>query len=166
MMGLSQIMTRVVAAMIFGSIMGLERELAGKEAGLKTEMLVAGGSALFTLISLNLPYVISTDPEIVSRIITGGGFAGIIANIVAGIGFLGTGIIIKTTGHVHGLTTAALVWTTGAIGIMAGLGMFEVALTSTILLSGMRYLLRHVDFTEDAHIQFVGKNHKPGRRSK
>jgi putative Mg2+ transporter-C (MgtC) family protein len=150
MMDFSQIMGRLVAAMIFGSIMGLERELAGKEAGVRTNMLVAGGSALFTLVSLSLPFIIGVDFNNTADVLArNSGFLSIIANIVVGIGFLGAGIIIKTPEHVHGLTTAALVWTTAAIGILCGLGMFEIAGTSAVLLSGVLYLLRRLNVTEN-----------------
>ena len=149
MLDFAQIMGRLVVAMICGSLMGLERELAGKEAGVRTEMLVSGGSALFTLAALSIPYIIGNQavniPEIIAR---NSGFITIIANIVVGIGFLGAGIIIKTPERVHGLTTAALVWTTAAIGILAALGLYEIAAAATILISGTLYLLRKINVSE------------------
>ncbi|MEK7187717.1 MAG: MgtC/SapB family protein, partial [Patescibacteria group bacterium] len=138
-----------VVAMVCGALMGHERELAGKEAGVRTEMLVSGGASLFTLIALNLPYILSDTPETSSAIfIHNAGVLSIIANIVVGIGFLGAGIIIKNQSHVFGLTTAALVWTTGAIGVLVGLGMFEIAIASSILFSGVLYLLRRMNIAE------------------
>jgi putative Mg2+ transporter-C (MgtC) family protein len=149
MLDFSQIMGRLVVAMVLGSIMGLEREFAGKEAGVRTEMLVAGGSALFTLAAISLPFLIGTTPQNAVAIMTANsGFLMIIANIVVGVGFLGAGIIIKTSEHVHGLTTAALVWTTAAIGILSALGMFEIAGAATILISGVLYLLRRLNISD------------------
>lgn len=149
MLDFAQIMGRLVVAMLCGSLMGLERETAGKEAGIRTEMLVAAGSALFTVIALHIPYLIALDSQNLSEVIArNSGFVTIIANIVVGIGFLGAGIIMKTTEHIHGLTTAALVWATSSIGILSGLGMFEIAVASTVLLSGTLYLLRHLNISE------------------
>jgi len=142
-------MGRVVIAMILGAMMGLERELAGKEAGVRTEMLVSGGSALFTLAALSIPNILATNPQMLETMITNnGGFLMIIGNIVVGVGFLGAGMIIKSSEHVHGLTTAALVWTTAAIGILTALGMWEVAVTATVLFSGVLYLLRRLNVSE------------------
>ncbi len=149
MLTFSQIIARLAVAMILGSLMGLERELSGKEAGIRTEMLVSGGSALFTLVALSIPYVLLPTPELAqAMMISNAGFLSIIGNIVVGIGFLGAGIIIKTTEHVHGLTTAAFVWTTAAIGILCGLGLIEVAATATVLLAGVLYLMRRLNVSE------------------
>ncbi|MEK7093983.1 MAG: MgtC/SapB family protein [Patescibacteria group bacterium] len=149
MIDFSQIMGRVVIAMILGAMMGLERELAGKEAGVRTEMLVSGGSALFTLAALSIPSILATNPQTLETMLTNnGGFLMIIGNIVVGVGFLGAGMIIKSSEHVHGLTTAALVWTTAAIGILTALGMWEVAVTATVLFSGVLYLLRRLNVSE------------------
>lgn len=148
-MDFSQIMGRVVIAMILGAMMGLERELAGKEAGVRTEMLVSGGAALFTLAALSIPHIISTNPQMAETItINNAGFLTIIGNIVVGVGFLGAGMIIKSSEHVHGLTTAALVWTTAAIGILTALGMWQISATATILFSGVLYLLRRLNVSE------------------
>ena len=79
-------------ALVLGAVLGIERELVGKgEAGVRTEMLVAGGSALFSMAALSLPYIVATSPENLKSIIAGGGFLGTIAGIASGIGFLGAG---------------------------------------------------------------------------
>jgi putative Mg2+ transporter-C (MgtC) family protein len=131
---LTQMIVRLVIAMILGAILGIERELVGKEAGVRTGMLVAAGSALFTMTALLLPMLIPSTAH--------GSAMSIIANIVVGIGFLGGGIIIKSGEHVRGLTTAAVVWTTAAIGILVGLGFSEFATVATVLMSGLLYFLR------------------------
>jgi putative Mg2+ transporter-C (MgtC) family protein len=73
---------------------------------------------------------------------------GIIAGIVSGIGFLGAGLIIKTEARARGITTAALVWTTAAIGVLAGIGMIEFAVIAAIIMTGLLYLLRKTDIAE------------------
>ncbi|MGB7958139.1 MAG: MgtC/SapB family protein [Minisyncoccia bacterium] len=154
MLTFEQMMIRLVAAIVLGAILGVERELIGKEAGIRTEMLVSGGAALFTMAALSLPYIVATSPESINSIIAGGGFFGTIASIVAGIGFLGAGLIIKTDGHPHGITTAALVWTTAAVGVLAGIGLVSFAAAATILLAVLLYVLRNID---------IGKQRRAGK---
>src|SRR5512133_3006405 len=97
-----------------GGAIGLEREYRRKPAGLRTNMLIALGSALFAILSVEL-----------------GGGAGspdrIAAQVVTGIGFLGAGAILRSGQNVHGLTTAATIWVNAAIGMAAGLGAYSVA---------------------------------------
>ena len=99
-------LSRLCVALILGAFLGVERELVGKEAGVRTEMLVAAGAAIFTMIGMILPSLMTAASPTVP--IEGSGFFQIIANIVVGIGFLGGGLIIKTNDHAHGVTTAAL----------------------------------------------------------
>jgi putative Mg2+ transporter-C (MgtC) family protein len=109
---ITRILTRLLLAAVLGGVLGYEREHQGKAAGIRTHMLVAMGAALFVLADL-------------SRVIQG---------VVAGIGFLGAGAIIKNRDDdVRGLTTAAGVWMTAAIGIACGLGRESTALLSTLL---------------------------------
>lgn len=118
---------RIVVAAILGGAIGVEREYHAKDAGFRTHLLVAIGSALFTIISM---YgfdsflggkSISFDP---SRIA---------AQIVTGIGFLGAGTIIFQKQFIRGLTTAAGLWVTAAIGLACGCGMYFIALLTTAL---------------------------------
>ena len=119
---ITRIMTRLLLAAVLGGVLGYEREHHGKAAGIRTHMLVAMGAALFVLVPQQAGM---TVPDL-SRVIQG---------IVAGIGFLGAGAIIKNRGEsdVQGLTTAAGVWMTAAIGIACGLGRESTALISTLL---------------------------------
>ena len=112
---------RLLAAMAMGGLIGLERELRAKDAGLRTHFLVALGSALFTLVSR---YGFGADLKDSSRVA---------AQVVSGIGFLGAGTIIFQKNVVHGLTTAAGLWVTAAIGLSCGTGMFAVAGATTVL---------------------------------
>ncbi len=142
MIPLSQMVIRFAVALALGALMGLERELVGKEAGIKTGMTVAAGAAIFTLVGLNLPFMVSPDEQVAGSLIRNGTYFSMLANIVIGIGFLGAGIIIKTEERVHGLTTAAVIWATAGIGIFAGLGLFRFAAIATGILFGLLYALR------------------------
>ena len=137
---------RFLVALALGAIIGLERELVGKEAGIRTAMLVSSGAAMFAMIALALPYIVAVSPENLPQVVaTNGGFLIVIANIVVGIGFLGAGIIIKNDGsHVHGMTTAAVIWTTAAVGTFAGIGLMTFAVFSALVISGLLYVLRNV----------------------
>src|SRR3989338_4077619 len=102
MIDFPQMLLRLVAALILGAIIGLEREMVGKEVGIRTGMMVSAGAALFSITGIMLPYIIAISPENLSEIIArNGGFLNIIANIVVGVGFLGTGIIMKNENRVH-----------------------------------------------------------------
>lgn len=115
------LLVRLLLAAGLGAAIGLERELTGKEAGLRTTMLICIGSALFTALSVALATDTTADPNRIT------------ANIVSGIGFLGAGVIIRERGHVRGLTTAATIWVVAAIGIAAGSGRFVAAIGTVVL---------------------------------
>jgi len=148
MLTFEQMFVRLAIALALGALIGLERNLARKEAGIRTSMLVAGGSAIFTMIGLMLPYLSAATPDAVPAVIAGSTFMNVIANIIVGIGFLGAGIIIKTQEHVHGLTTAAVVWTTASIGVLVGLNLVQFAVVATIVIAGLLYILRKLDIAE------------------
>lgn len=113
------ILARLLVAAILSGFIGVERQLKKEPAGFRTHMLVCLGSALFTVISI---FGFPSDP------------ARLAANIITGIGFLGAGAIFATGGHVKGLTTAASLWATAAIGVAAGMGMYTIAVISTLLI--------------------------------
>ena len=121
----TQLAVRLLVAGLLGGLVGWERGLAGKAAGIRTHILVAVGSAAF----IAVPQQSGMDAEGVSRILQG---------LVAGVGFLGAGCIIKEDGgsQVRGLTTAAGVWLTAGIGVAAGLGREA----SAVLLGGLGWL--------------------------
>ena len=118
----TRLVLRMTVAALLGGLLGIEREHKGKAAGVRTHMLVAMGSALFVLISEQAG-IVEAD---LSRVIQG---------LVAGIGFLGAGTILKGRDEekVRGLTTAAGIWMTAAIGMAAGLGLEVTAVLSTLL---------------------------------
>jgi putative Mg2+ transporter-C (MgtC) family protein len=108
--------------MLFGAVVGVQRERSGKAAGVRTHMLVASGSALFVLAAME--FGMDSDP--LSRVIQG---------LITGIGFLGAGAILKLEEkrQIEGLTTAAGIWMTAGIGLAIGLGRFGLALVSVVL---------------------------------
>jgi putative Mg2+ transporter-C (MgtC) family protein len=120
---------RVAVAAALGGAVGLERELRDREAGFRTHMLVAVGSALFTLVSaygfrdflVHGGSVVRADPTRIA------------AQIVTGIGFLGAGAIIRQGLSIRGLTTAATLWVVAAIGLAAGAGYYSAAVITTLL---------------------------------
>jgi putative Mg2+ transporter-C (MgtC) family protein len=119
---LMRIVTRMALALLLGAILGVQRERQGKEAGLRTHMLVALGAALFVIV----PVQIGMGNDALSRVIQG---------LATGIGFLGAGAILKLTSEreIQGLTTAAGIWLTAAVGVAAGLGAHVSAVTGTVL---------------------------------
>jgi putative Mg2+ transporter-C (MgtC) family protein len=115
-----ELVTRLLTAALLGGVLGFERELRHKSAGLRTNTLIAIGSALFTLMSVELAEgVPGADP------------ARLAAQIVTGIGFLGAGAIIRRDGGVQGLTTAATVWVNAAVGVAVGGGQYHLAFLTT-----------------------------------
>lgn len=111
---------RLLLAAGLGAAIGLEREARRKPAGLRTNILIALGSALFTIVSIDLA--------------SGGGTPDrVAAQIVTGIGFLGAGSIMRNRGSVHGLTTAATIWVNAGVGMAAGSGNYMLATVATVV---------------------------------
>jgi putative Mg2+ transporter-C (MgtC) family protein len=140
---LTRIVLRLLLAALLGGALGYERERSGKAAGLRTHMLVAIGAALFVLVPQQAGMVVGD----LSRVIQG---------IVTGVGFLGAGAIIKHASEqsVQGLTTAAGVWMTAAIGIACGLGRETTAVLSTVLALAVLTAVPHlVGKDDDARAQ-------------
>ena len=127
---------RLGAALILGGMIGSNRELHGKPAGLRTHALVSLGAAVATLVVLKSPDgSLLIDPNAIGRVVQG---------ILTGIGFLGAGVILRDPkGHVTGLTTAATIWMCAVLGIVCGLGYWgilaiTIGLTAFALLFGRR----------------------------
>ncbi|MCL2442342.1 MAG: MgtC/SapB family protein [Treponema sp.] len=126
-----QIVVRLCLAFVAGSIIGLERSSRRQVAGLRTHVLIALGASCLMLLSIWLPQQL------------GGGDPGrIAAQVVAGMGFLGAGAIIKLGNNIRGLTTAASLWLTAAIGLTIGAGMYITAIT-VIVLALITLILMH-----------------------
>jgi putative Mg2+ transporter-C (MgtC) family protein len=110
----AELIRRLLLAAFIGGLLGAEREFHQKSAGFRTNILIAMGSALFTIMSVTLASD-RTDPTRIA------------AQIVTGIGFLGAGAIMRTENRVHGLTTAATIWVNAALGVAAGAGQYHLA---------------------------------------
>lgn len=121
------IVLKLIISFLLGAFIGLDREMHGSDAGIRTYAAVCIGSTLFTAVTNHLV----NDTAAASRVI---------ANIVTGVGFLGAGIIYKNTtaGTSHGLTTAATLWGTAAVGVAVGLNMYIIA---TVSATGLYFLL-------------------------
>ena len=121
--------TRVLMACALGAVVGMEREWRHKASGLRTNMLICMGSALFTILSAVLAGENSPNKGQVA------------SNIVQGIGFLGAGLILHTRNQVLGLTSAATVWVVAAIGMACGAGLYvEAAIATTIVYSALQFV--------------------------
>lgn len=129
-----QMIYQLTIAAFLGMLVGFEREYHGKPAGLRTYMLVTVGAALFTIMSVGssvgAPYF---DP---SRIAS---------QVVVGIGFIGGGLILVRGSHVEGLTTAAGLWATAAIGMATGFGFYAIAIYTTALVLFVLWVLRFLE---------------------
>jgi len=110
----------IVLAVVFGGAIGLEREIRGKAAGLRTNVLICLGAAVFTMISRQM----GAGQE--------GAMTRIAAGVVTGVGFLGAGAIIRERSGVHGLTTAATIWLVASVGMACGAGFYTLAVISTV----------------------------------
>ncbi|NLT35390.1 MAG: MgtC/SapB family protein [Gaiellales bacterium] len=134
----SDLIIRIAVSVVLGGLIGLERELRDQPAGLRTHLLVCLGSTVFTLTSIHgfdgliasSPLPLTSDP------------ARIAAQVVVGVGFLGAGAIIRQGVSVHGLTTAASLWTMAALGMVVGLGWFVLAAIVTLAVAVSLVALR------------------------
>jgi putative Mg2+ transporter-C (MgtC) family protein len=130
---------QVSIAFIIGAILGIEREFRSKPAGFRTMILISVGSCLYTILS--------------KEIVSGGGADRIASNIVTGIGFIGAGVIFKEGISVNGLTTAALIWITAALGMAIGYHNYPLAIVVTIIVVIALFVL------EPVH-RFISRFHK------
>lgn len=138
----TRVSLRLILAALLGGLLGFERESHGKAAGIRTHMLVCTGAALFVLGS----ELVGGGDDAMSRVVQG---------IVAGIGFLGAGTIIKgdRMHDVKGLTTAAGVWMTAAVGVCVGLGLEATAVLATLIMLFILNILPH----------FIDQEEKPAK---
>jgi putative Mg2+ transporter-C (MgtC) family protein len=136
---------RLLAAMVLGSVVGLERQTRGRGAGLRTNILVCLGSAtvivafqkLYLEFGMNAADTIRIDP------------ARAAAGVITGIGFLGAGTIMKSKDFIRGLTTAATIWVVSAIGVAVGLGEYTIASALTVLVLLTLFLLHRIPIKSD-----------------
>ena len=122
---------RITLAAALGGIVGIEREISGHPAGLRTNILVAVGSCLFTVLSIKA-FPLTGNAQDTARVA---------AQVVTGVGFLGAGAVIQTKRAVHGLTTAATIWMVAAVGMAAATDLYLLAIATTIITTGVLTLL-------------------------
>jgi putative Mg2+ transporter-C (MgtC) family protein len=123
---------RLLVAAVLGGVLGLEREIAGKPAGLRTNLLICVGAALFMEMSISAA-ALSNPENVISGRYLDADRTRIAAQIVSGIGFLGAGAILQSRGNIIGLTTAATIWVVAAIGMAVGAQAYIEAIGATIL---------------------------------
>jgi putative Mg2+ transporter-C (MgtC) family protein len=141
----AQLSLRLLVAAAFGAAIGLEREYRRKPAGLRTNILIALGSALFTLVSIELAAVSGTPDRIAAQVVTG-------------IGFLGGGAILRSGKSVQGMTTAATVWVNAAIGMAAGAGAFAMAAVAAALTLVVLLVIPPIESYFDRRARVVNSN--------
>ena len=123
--------SQLVISAALGALIGLERELSGKDPSLRTFALISLGSCIFSIVSVvSVSGILHGDPSRVA------------AQIVTGIGFLGAGTIFRSENGITGLTTATLIWCTAGIGMAVGFGYIELAVSATVVSVGCMYLLK------------------------
>ncbi len=137
---------RIILATFLGAIIGLERTKRSKEAGIRTHCIIAGAAALFMVIS---KYAFFDMADAVGS--RGADPARIAAQVVTGISFLGAGVIYKNGNTVKGLTTAAGIWATAAVGMACGSGLYWVAIFMAVLILGVQLLMHHFNVGYDAY---------------
>lgn len=125
-----EMVLRLLLAAALGAVIGYQRERAGKQAGLRTHILISSGAALITLVSI-YGFGDVSDP------------ARVAAGVVVGVGFLGAGVILhREGGMVAGLTTAATIWVMAGVGLAAGAGLYVVAAVATAIVLGVLIIPR------------------------
>jgi putative Mg2+ transporter-C (MgtC) family protein len=144
------VLLRLLLAAALGALLGLEREYRRKPAGLRTNILIGVGSALFAIVSIEIGRAGGTPDRIAAQIVTG-------------IGFLGAGAILRGRGNVHGLTTAATIWVNAAIGIAAGAGLFAVASIAAGLTLAVLVLLPPLENYFDRRVVHDDRDRGPDR---
>jgi putative Mg2+ transporter-C (MgtC) family protein len=126
-----ELVLQVIIATLLGGLIGLEREFHGRDAGLRTYAAVALGACTFGIISANV--INAPDPTRIA------------AQVVTGVGFLGAGVILRGKNRVHGLTTAATLWVSAAVGLGVAYEMYLLAATTAVL-NLLLLLLHHAPY--------------------
>lgn len=152
MLETTDITLRLLAATLVGMIIGTNRDARGRPAGMRTMGLVGLGASMISVTAIDLP-ALRNEPDALSRTVQG-----VIQGIMAGIGFLGAGVLIqkRQTMEVHGMTTAAAIWSTAALGIAAGLASWPTFLLGSVV---VLLLLIVVHPVEEAIERWAQKRH-------
>jgi putative Mg2+ transporter-C (MgtC) family protein len=133
-------MMRVAWALLIGIIVGIEREISQRTAGLRTHVLVCMGAAIFTLISIHI-----APQGLMPGVTQTGDPARIAAQVVSGIGFIGGGAVLRHGANIRGLTTAASLWMMASIGMLAGLGDYALSLMAALTTVGVLFIFGRLE---------------------
>jgi putative Mg2+ transporter-C (MgtC) family protein len=142
------IAARLLLATIFGAVIGFEREWRNRPAGLRTHILVCVASATFAILTIEIIHAPMFATDALGDIVKVDPIR-VVEAVTAGVAFLAAGVVIFTRGQVHGLTTGAGMWLAGAIGVACGLGLWQIAIFSTILALIVLVLLYAVESRMD-----------------
>ena len=145
---------RLALAVGLGGAIGLEREYRRKPAGIRTNMLIGLGSALFAILSIELGTAAGSPDRVAAQVVTG-------------IGFLGAGAILRSGQHVHGLTTAATIWVNAAVGMAVGAGQYAMAAVATSITLVVLAVLEPLEawFERRAAAPESPRNHKKTKKT-
>jgi putative Mg2+ transporter-C (MgtC) family protein len=149
---------RLFVATLLGALLGMERETQGKAAGFRTHILVTLGSALFVVATQRAALQMGEEIQAIRAA----------QAIAQGIGFLGAGVILQSRGKVRGLTTAASLWASSAVGLTAGLGMYLLAVVSTLLMYFVLHWLQRIEreYLNRKARRRAAKNARQARRAR
>lgn len=143
------LLVRILVAAVFGGALGIERDIHGRGAGLRTHLLVSAGAALFMILSTHAATFDAVLPLDFTKVTDPGRIA---AQIITGIGFIGAGVIIKEGLTIRGLTTAACLWIAAAIGMASGAGQYFIATATTVLALFTLIFLRYFERLYGKHV--------------
>src|SRR5580704_1446323 len=146
----TSVVGRLLLAAVLGGIVGLERELNHKPAGIRTNMLISLGAALFTVISY----------EMAGNV--GGDHTRIAAQIIPGIGFIGAGVVIRERGTIIGITSAATIFVIASIGMSVGAGLYVTGIFTMLLLLGSLVIIGNVEQRVRLHTRIMNFRVTPG----
>ena len=141
---------RLTLAAILGGIVGVERELTGHPAGLRTNILISTSSCLFTILSIKA-FPLTGSAQDTARVA---------AQIVTGVGFLGAGAVIQTKRAVHGLTTAATIWMVAAVGMAVATDLYVLGIITALMTTGILVLLGPISTWLEAKSEIYQRRHK------
>ena len=137
------VVARLLLAAVLGGVVGLERELSHKPAGIRTNMLICLGAALFTIVSYEMASTV------------GGDHTRIAAQIIPGIGFLGAGVVIRERGTIIGITSAATIFVVASVGMAVGAGLYVTGIFTMLLLVGSLVLIGNLEQRLGLHMQIM-----------
>lgn len=160
-MSLYVFLSRLIVALVCGILIGLERQIRQRSAGLTTNSLVAVGACIFILIS----------ESVITNAVVEGGMVNndnlrVLAQIVTGIGFLGAGVILRNGFTVHGLNSAATLWCSAGVGSLCGYGLWKEAFISVMVILFINWVLKTIEYHMETHSKDTLPTEQPEDKKK